>query len=173
MTLRRTGLVACAIALATLAGGAHAAASAESVDRLMQAMRVQAQLEMIYSQTLPAMQTAMKQSLGAQMKSEEAQRMYDTVMPRVNAVIREELSWARLKPDFAAIYAETFSQQEIDGLVAFYQGPVGSALVAKMPQLAQRSTQLMQQRMGPLMQKVMQVTKEEVEKERARAGKKN
>ena len=173
MTLRRTGLVACAIALATLAGAARAAASAESVDRLMQAMRVQAQLEMIYNQTLPAMQNAMKQSLGAQMKSEEAQRMYDTVMPRVNAVIREELSWARLKPDFAAIYAETFSQQEIDGLVAFYQGPVGSALVAKMPQLAQRSTQLMQQRMGPLMQKVMQVTKEEVEKERARTGKKN
>ena len=62
--------------------------------------------------------------------------MYDTVMPRVNAVIREELSWARLKPDFAAIYAETFSQHEIDGLIAFYQGPIGSALVAKMPQLA-------------------------------------
>ena len=173
MILRRTGLVACAVALATLAAGARAAASAESVERLMQAMRVQAQLEMIYSQTLPAMQNAMKQSLGSQMKSEEAQHMYDTVMPRVNAVIRDELSWARLKNDFAAIYAETFTQQEIDGLIAFYQGPVGSVLVAKLPQLAQRSTQLMQQRMGPLMQKVMQVTKEEVEKERARTGKKN
>lgn len=173
MTLRRTGLVAFAFVLATLASGARAAASAESVDRLMQAMKVQAQLEMIYSQTLPAMQAAMKQSLGGQMKSEEAQRMFDTVMPRVNAVIRDELSWARLKPDFAQIYGETFTQQEIDGLIAFYQGPIGSALVAKLPQLALRSTQLMQQRMGPLMQKVMQVTKEEVEKERARAGKKS
>ena len=175
MTLRRTGLVAfaLALALATLASGARAAASAESVDRLMQAMKVQAQLEMIYSQTLPAMQAAMKQSLGGQMKSEEAQRMFDTVMPRVNAVIRDELSWARLKPDFATIYGETFTQQEIDGLIAFYQGPIGSALVAKLPQLALRSTQLMQQRMGPLMQKVMQVTKDEVEKERARAGKKS
>jgi hypothetical protein len=173
MTLRRSALVALVLAFATVASGARAAASAESVDRLMQAMRVQAQLDMIYSQTLPAMQNAMKQSLGSQMKSEDAQRMFDTVMPRVNAVIRDELSWARLKPDFATIYAETFTQQEIDGLIAFYQGPIGSALVAKTPQLAQRSMQLMQQRMGPVMQKVMQVTKEEVDKERARSGKKN
>jgi hypothetical protein len=173
MTLRRIGLVACAIALATIAAGARAAASAESVDRLMQAMRVQAQLEMIYNQTLPAMQNAMKQSLGAQLKSDEAQRMYDTVMPRVNAVIREELSWAKLKPDFATIYAETFTQQEIDSLIAFYQGPVGTMLVSKTPQLSQRSMQMMQQRMGPMMQKVMQVAKDEVEKERARSGKKN
>jgi hypothetical protein len=173
MTLRRPRLAACALVLAVLASGARAAASAESVDRLMQAMRVEAQLEVIYNQTLPAMQNAMKQSLGAQLKSDEAQRMFDAVMPRVNAVIREELSWARLKPDFAAIYAETFTQQEIDGLIAFYQGPVGSVLVAKQPQLSQRSMQLMQQRMGPMMQKVMQVTKDEVEKERARLGKKS
>ena len=172
MTARRLGLVAIAIALATFAAGAGAAASPESVDRLMQAMKVQAQLEMIHNQTLPAMQNAMKQSLAGQMRSEEAQRMFDTVMPKVNAIIRDELSWARLKPDFAAIYGETFSQQEIDGLIAFYQGPIGTALVNKTPQLAQRSMQMMQQRMGPVMQKVMQITKDEVEKERKREGKK-
>ncbi len=172
MTARRIGLCAAALAFALHAAGARAAASPESVDRLMQAMRVQAQLEMVYNQTLPAMQNAMKQSLGQQMKSEDAQRMFDTVMPRVNAAIREELSWARLKPDFAAIYAATFTQQEIDGLIAFYQGPIGTALVNKTPQLTQRSMQMMQQRMGPVMQKVMQIAKDEVEKERAKSGKK-
>ena len=37
--------------------------------------------------------------------------------------------------------AIAITQQEIDGLIAFYQGPVGSALVNKLPQLSQRSMQ--------------------------------
>ena len=171
MTARPIGLVAVLI-LVAIAGAARAAASAESVDRLMQAMKVEQQLDLIYSQTLPAMQNAMRQSLGQKMESAEAERMFNAVMPKINAVIREELGWAKLHPDFAAIYAETFTQQEIDGLIAFYQGPIGSAFINKQPQLTHRSMQLMQQRMGPVMQKVMRIAKEEVEKEQAKSAKK-
>ena len=76
----------------------------------------------MYVQALPAMQASMRQTLATQMKSEEAARIYDAVQARVNAVILEQLSWARLKPGFARIYAEAFSQEEVDGLIAFYQG---------------------------------------------------
>lgn len=148
--------------------GARAAASPESVERLLQVMKVQSQIEMVYSQALPTAQEAMRQSLGSQADAAEAERVFNAAMPRINAVLREELSWARLKPGFVAIYAETFTQQEVDGLIAFYEGPVGKALVAKTPQLTQRSFQMMQQRMGPTMQRVMQVAREEVEKERAK-----
>jgi hypothetical protein len=171
MTLRRIAFALFAVVLAALAVGARAAASPESVDRLMQVMKVQSQLEMIQGQTLPAMQNAMKASLAGQLRGEEAQRLFDAVMPRINAILRDELSWAKLRPDFAAIYGETFTQQEVDGLIAFYQGPIGAALVAKTPQLTQRSMQMMQQRMAPVMQKVMQVAKEEADKQRAPGSK--
>ena len=161
-------LVAAALVLVACSFGARAAASPESVERLLQVMKVQSQLEMIYSQVLPGVQNAMRQSLGPRADAAEAEQMFNAVMPRVNAVLREELGWAKLKPGFAAIYAETFTQQEVDGLIAFYEGPVGKALVAKTPQLTQRSFQMMQQRMGPVMQKVMQVVREEVDKERAK-----
>jgi hypothetical protein len=144
-----------------------------SVERLMQAMQVQTQLETMYAQVLPAMQSSMRQTLAAQLKSEEAARLFDAVQPRVNAVLLEQMSWARLKPAFARIYAETFSQEEIDGLITFYQGPFGAALIGKAPQLMQRSMQMMQERMGPMLQQVVQVTKEEIEKERARGTVKN
>jgi len=158
-------LLACSV-------GARAAASPESVERLMQVMKVQMQLETVYAQTMPVMQNAMRQAISAGGGSAEAQRMYDIVTPRVNAVLLEEFGWAKLKPDFAAIYAETLTQEEVDGLIVFYEGPIGSALIEKTPLLTQRSMQLMQQRLGPLMQRVMQVTREEVEKEMARTGKK-
>lgn len=170
MTARRIRLIAAALTLASLAAGARAQASPASIERLMEVMKVQTQLETMHAQTIPAMQNAMRQALGQVTGSADAERMFDAIAPRLNSMLRDEMSWARLKPDFAAIYAETFTQQEIDGLIAFYQGPIGSALIDKLPQLTQRSIQMMQQRMGPLMQRAMQVAKEEVEKERARSS---
>ena len=43
--------------------------------------------------------------------------MFDIVTPRVNAVLLEEFGRAKLRPDFAAIYAETLTQEEVDGLI--------------------------------------------------------
>lgn len=160
--------VVAAFVLLVCSVGVRAAASPESVERLLQVMKVQMQIEAVYAQAMPAMQNAMRQAISAQGGSAEAQRLFDIVTPRVNAMVLEEFGWAKLKPDFVAIYAETLTQEEVDGLIVFYEGPVGSALIEKTPQLTQRSMQLMQQRMGPLMQKVMQVTREEVEKELAR-----
>jgi hypothetical protein len=170
----KTLAIGLVIALGLLAGPARAAPpSPESVDRLMVVMQVQSQLETTYAQVLPAMQSSMRQTLATQLKSDEAARLFDAVLPRVNALLLEQLSWARLKPDFARIYAETYSQDEIDGLIAFYGGPLGAALISKMPQLLNRSIQLMQERMGPMLQQVAQVTKEEIEKERARGSVRN
>ena len=152
--------------------GARAAASPESVERLLQVMKVQMQIETVYAQAMPVMQNAMRQAISAQGGSAEAQRVFDIVTPRVNAIVAEELGWAKLKPDFVAIYAETLTQEEVDGLTVFYEGPIGSALIDKTPQLTQRSMQLMQQRMGPLMQHVMQVTRDEVEKGLGRGSQK-
>jgi hypothetical protein len=166
--------IAIAVIATFVAVAARAAPpSPESVERLMQVMQVQTQLETMYAQVLPAMQSSMRQTLAAQLKSDEAARLFDAVQPRVNAVVLEQMSWARLKPAFARIYAETFSQEEIDGLIAFYQGPFGAALISKAPQLMQRSMQMMQERMGPMLQQVVQVTKEEIEKERSRGTVKN
>ncbi len=162
------------IALGLLAGPTRAAPpSPESVERLMEVMQVQSQLETTYAQVLPAMQSSMRQVLATQLKSDEAARLFDAVLPRVQALLLEQMSWARMKPAFARIYAETFSQDEINGLIVFYQGPFGAALLNKAPQLMQRSLQLMQERMAPLLQQVAQVTKEEIDKERSRGTVRN
>jgi hypothetical protein len=170
----KTLVIGLVIALGLCAGPARAAPpSPESVERLMVVMQVQSQLETTYAQVLPAMQSSMRQTLATQLKPDEAARLFDAVLPRVNALLLEQLSWARLKPDFARIYAETYSQDEIDGLIAFYGGPLGAALISKMPQLLNRSIQLMQERMAPVLQQVAQVTKEEIEKERSRGSVRN
>ena len=41
--------------------------------------------------------------------------------------------------DIAAIYALNFTGEELDGLIAFYETPLGKKMIQKLPQLIQQS----------------------------------
>jgi hypothetical protein len=69
-------------------------------------------------------------------------------------IVQEEFSWDKLKPTYIAIYQETFDQEEIDGLVAFYKSPVGTSMVNKMPVVMQKSMVGMQARLQPMFKRM-------------------
>jgi hypothetical protein len=75
-------------------------------------------------------------------------------------IMKEELSWDKLKDGFIQVYRDTFTQEEMDGIIAFYKSPAGQAFVDKQPALMKNTMALMQQRMGPMMQKIQQMTEE-------------
>jgi len=75
-------------------------------------------------------------------------------------MMHEQLNWKTLQPQYVKLYTKTFSQQEIDGLIAFYSSPAGQAYLAKMPLLMQHSMQLMQAQMQDMMPKIMQILHE-------------
>ena len=66
----------------------------------------------------------------------------------------------KLKPMYVEIYTTNFTQEEIDGLISFYESPAGKAFVAKMPAVVQAIMAEMPKRMRPMMQKMEQVGKE-------------
>ncbi|HEX5380089.1 MAG TPA: DUF2059 domain-containing protein [Phenylobacterium sp.] len=45
------------------------------------------------------------------------------------------------------IMAETFTETELQGLITFYEGPIGQSLLAKQPQMAARMQPVMQEMM--------------------------
>jgi len=49
----------------------------------------------------------------------------------------------QVRPEFVKAYAEAFSDQEIDGLLGFYESPVGHAMVQKTPGLMAKMAGLM------------------------------
>jgi hypothetical protein len=61
--------------------------------------------------------------------------------------------WTRLRPQYVKLYAETFSDEEIDGMLAFYQSPAGHAVIDKMPDLMTKFMVLM-------MPEIQRITKE-------------
>lgn len=150
-----------AFAALLIACSAYAAPpSQESVEQLLAAMRTESMMETMYGSVEQVMRQNMKQAMQGKPVSEQQQRFLDAVPAKFAAVMREELDWAKLKPMYIQVYRETFEQDEIDGLVAFYTSPAGQAFVNKMPVVVQRTMVLMQTTMQTLAPRMSAAIKE-------------
>jgi hypothetical protein len=63
---------------------------------------------------------------------------------------------------FVEVYQSAMTQEEVDGIVAFYRTPAGKAMVEKMPALMSASGQRMQQQLGPALEKIKQIQQETI-----------
>ena len=73
------------------------------------------------------------------------------------------MTWAKLEPTVIQIYRETYTQAEIDGLIAFYKSPVGQASVAKTPQVMRRSLEASQKQMQAFLPRLQEAMKQVIE----------
>lgn len=45
----------------------------------------------------------------------------------VSAFLRKELDWTKLEPQLLRLYRETYTQEQLDGILGFLKSPVGAA----------------------------------------------
>jgi hypothetical protein len=131
-----------------------APASAASIERFLVLTEAEKNLEAAQHYSERMMQEAMREQNQRRMLSPEVQNRMRDAMQKSAQAMREEMSWATMKPLMVKIYADSFTQEELDGLIAFYESPAGRAFTQKMPVVMERSMALMQDRIGPLMQRM-------------------
>ncbi|MPN27418.1 hypothetical protein SDC9_174851 [bioreactor metagenome] len=90
---------------------------------------------------------------------------------KIMDLMKAEFSWENLKPEFERLYAETYSAEELDGLLKFYQSPLGKKFIAKQPEMQQKTMAMVQQMMMRVMPKIEALTKELQQKAMEAAGK--
>jgi uncharacterized protein len=139
--------------------------STASVEHLLALTGSQKMLDGVYQQMDGFMRSTMNQELAKNPKltsadREKIQKNTDAFAKKLTDIYREELSWAKLEKMYVQIYSETFSQEEVDALIAFYESPAGKTYVEKMPLVLQKAMGEMQQLIGPIMEKVRASTQE-------------
>lgn len=134
--------------------------SEKSIEKVLDLSKAGKLMDDVWDQMDGVMKASIQQAMKGKTVSDEEQAIMDKQMKKMVAVMKEELSWEKLKPSFVKIYRETFTQEEVDGLIAFYQSPAGKALIDKQPAVMKKTMGVMQERMGPLMQKIQQLTEE-------------
>jgi hypothetical protein len=76
------------------------------------------------------------------------------------AIMKEEINPEALEPTYIEIYQKTLTQQEVDGMLAFYKTDAGKALVTKMPIIMRQASEIMMQRMQKIFPKLQQAQEE-------------
>src|ERR1700744_35272 len=130
----------CLLPLTTLIGRADDACEIAKIHELLKLTKVEQNLEQIksgiFQQMFPVKLTP------------DQNAQVDSLADKVAAVMAKALSWHDLEPEYSKLYAETFTEQQIDDLLAFYRSPTGLVIVDKMPVLLKQSTVFFQQRMA-------------------------
>ncbi len=104
--------------------------------------------------------SAFQQMFGVKLPPEQ-QKTAGEFQDKVMQLVTQTMSWDALKPVYVQLYARAYTEDEIDGILAFYKSPAGQAMVSKTPQLMSEASQVVQQRMLTEMQPKMQALMKE------------
>lgn len=77
----------------------------------------------------------LEDTISTQIKANPALAQFKDVMLEFLA---KHMSWKSLEPGFIEDYMETFSQAEIEDMIAFYKTPTGAKAIAALPALMKR-----------------------------------
>jgi hypothetical protein len=153
---------------------AHAAdepASAASIKKLLAITQVAKLVDMMPGQIDDMIKPAMNQALDGQPMNAKQHEIMDGMSAKLTALLKKEMSWEILEPTFVDIYRQALTEQEVQGMIAFYQTPAGKAVVEKMPRIMQASLQFTQSSMTSLMPKIQQLVSDTIEQLEAAADK--
>jgi hypothetical protein len=75
---------------------------------------------------------------------------------KISQMIDAQLDWKALGPAIIDIYAQTFTEPELDVIVTFYKTPAGIALLDKMPRINDQIEQLAHSRLVILQPQIRQ-----------------
>ena len=151
-----TRIFALAVLLAAAPLAAAQQPSEAQVDRLLEVMRAKETLDA----TLPQVQ-AMQQQMVAQMTAdqdldEEDRARINRMLESTNSSLATVLTWERMGPIYRDIYAQTFTAEDVEAIIGFYESPAGQKTLDKMPQLMQNTMNAVQQLVMPLLQQLEQ-----------------
>lgn len=131
-----------------------ASASAESIEALLELTKAKDLVDAAGMNMESSIRQEMLEAVGNQKLTSKQKQALEVLPRKLVLAMQPEFDWSVLKPEFVRLYAETFSQEEVDGLSQFYRTPLGQAVIAKMPILQSRCMEITQARLAIAIPKI-------------------
>jgi hypothetical protein len=154
--------IRCAFVLTTLFAACAASAndappSDASIRELSALSRAQETFNSVKPQIDAMISSSIKEASQGQTITPERQAILDRSRAKMIAAFDEYFNADALQALNLRIYQATFTQDEVDGLIAFYKTPAGQALINKKPLLMQNMMDEMRVLMRPMIQRINQI----------------
>jgi len=156
--------IACLLALNLLVIGPFAGAQEltkeAKIERLLTVMNADNMIDQMFEQ-IKAM-TAAQVPPGT---SPEQVAQARQVQTKIMDLVKARISWEKMRPQYVKLYAETFSDEEISGMLAFYGSQAGRAMLEKMPALVTKIMGVAQAQMKDILPEIQRIIRESVPKQ--------
>jgi uncharacterized protein len=148
-------LLAASAALAPAPAAAQGVDDAR-IDRLLEVTRARQLIDSMLPQVEASQQQMFEQIVAGRNVDASGQAAMERIRERSNAALRQVLAWDNLEPIYRDLYRETFSAEDVDAMLAFYDSPTGQRVLDKMPLLMEKTMVAMQRIVVPLLQQLEQ-----------------
>ena len=146
-------LLACTTAMA-------APPSDASIQELLEITQARKMIDGMLVQMEGQMDIAIQKSLNGKVPSTSEQQVISKMKEKMMALERSELAWEKFEPLILRINKETFTAEEVQGMLAFYKTAAGQALINKMPQLMEKTMANAQAMIGAMVPRMQAIQKE-------------
>ncbi len=157
--IRYSALFACLL-IAAPAIADDAPASDESIRELLAITDARKLVDTVKVQVEATMKATLQQATQGKASTPERQAVLDRKQAKMEAALDETLNWDNLEPLYVRTYRASFTQDELDGMMAFYKTPAGQALIKKLPLVMQNVMAEMQDLLKPMREKIQQIQRE-------------
>jgi hypothetical protein len=137
-------------------------ASDESVRQLLELTDAHKLIDAAKAQVNAMVSAALQDAVQGKTLTPARQAVVERMHAKMIAMVDEMLNWDTLQPMYMRIYQESFTQDELDGMTAFYKTPAGQAVVRKMPLVMQRVLGEMQVMLKPMQEKIREIQQQTV-----------
>lgn len=150
---------------------ADEASKRAKAEQLFTLLRMDTMMDQLMGGVKRQVQQITESMPGADQATPEQKKQIVDFQQRVMDVVNQKIGWKALEPDFITLYASTYTEEELDGIVAFYKSPVGQRMIEKTPELTAKSTQITQQKMSELQPQLSQMVQDFMKQMAAATGK--
>jgi len=84
---------------------------------------------------------------------------------QITDYLAKELNWDSVKNDFLTPCSDTFTEDELKELIAFYNTPIGKKVLEKFPEMMKKTFTLSQKRVSEVFPKAQQMIKDWIDKQ--------
>ena len=138
--------------------------SAAKIQQLLIVIHVDRNLQQAVDVLLQQVNDMSRKQLPGTEVTDAQQKKLADFQQKIFQLVTSELNWAKFEPEYIKIY-DAYTEEEIDGILAFYKSPAGVAMLAKSPAITAKTVQLSQERLKlvqPQMTQLMSDFKKDV-----------
>lgn len=147
----------------TVTAYADEASKLKLVDEMFAILKLDSQLNIMFTQ----MKEMQKRRLLEKFKgNKEFQFETDKMMTEMLDLLEKELAQGPFLNNCKKLYAEVFTEKELEGIIQFYKSEAGQAVINKMPEMLQKVLGMAEQVAKDLQPKIEKIIQEYRDREK-------